>query len=66
VFSLKVPPEVLTLPPSEAAIARVNFVIVGSGVGTTASGIGLSLEQELINRNKNDIRIVLLRILYIV
>jgi hypothetical protein len=44
----------------------VNVVAVGSGVVTTASGIGLSLEQELINRNKNDIRIVLLRILFIV
>jgi hypothetical protein len=42
----------------------VNFVTLG--VGTTASGTGLSLEQELINRNKNDIRIVLLRILFIV
>ena len=54
VFSLKVPPEVLTLPPSEAATARVNLVRIG--VGTTASGIGLSLEQA--NRIKKQIGLV--------
>ena len=55
-FSLKVPPEVLTLPPSEAATARVNFVTLVSGVVTTASGIGLSLEQA--NRIKKQIGLV--------
>jgi hypothetical protein len=54
VFSLKVPPEVLTLPPSEAATAKVNLVTLG--VGTTASGIGLSLEQD--NRIKKQIGLV--------
>ena len=37
------PPDISTLPPSEAATVKVNLVTVG--VGTTASGIGASLEQ---------------------
>jgi hypothetical protein len=63
VFALCVSPGSFTIPPSEAATVKVYVTV---GVGSTASGIGLSLEQELINRNKNDIRIVLLRILFIV
>ena len=45
------PPEVLTLPPSEAATAKVNLVTLG--VGSTASGIGLSFEQA--NRIKKQV-----------
>tara|TARA_B110000046_G_C12683876_1_gene269674 strand:+ start:354 stop:524 length:171 start_codon:yes stop_codon:yes gene_type:complete len=41
-----IPPDIFTLPPSEEATAGVNFVTLGSGVVTTASGIGLSLEQD--------------------
>ena len=47
------PPDISTLPPSEPATAKVNFVTLGSGVDTTASGIGLSLEQD--NRIKKQV-----------
>jgi hypothetical protein len=45
-----------TVPPSEAVTVNVYFTV---GVG--ASGIGLSFEQEFINRNKENISRELLR-----
>ena len=60
-FSLWVSPGSFTLPPSEAVTTKVK-VAVGSGVGTTASGIGLSLEQDKIIKKTSVINFFIVNI----
>tara|TARA_B110000046_G_C12615234_1_gene242501 strand:- start:32 stop:310 length:279 start_codon:yes stop_codon:yes gene_type:complete len=55
VFSFWVSPESFTVPPSEAETTKVK-VTVGYGIGTTASGIELSLEQDKTIKKTNLIK----------
>ena len=48
-------PESFTVPPSEAETTKVK-VTVGYGIGTTASGIELSLEQDKTIKKTNLIK----------
>jgi len=60
VFSFWVSLGSFTVPPSEAETTKVK-VTVGSGVGTTASGIELYLEQDKTIKKTNVINYLIIK-----